>query len=74
MTTPTAVTASVESSLLASISYSIHASLDLRFRSGACYRYFAVPQSVFDELLAAPSKGAYFNRNVRGRFRYQRLA
>ena len=74
MTTTNALTTAVESSLLASISYSIHATLDLRFRSGASYRYFAVPQRVFDELLVAESKGAYFNRNVRGRFRYQRLA
>ena len=64
----------VDSSLLSSMGYSIEATLELEFRSGAIYRYFAVPQAVFQQLIAAESKGAYFNRHVRNRFRYQRLA
>jgi hypothetical protein len=64
----------VQSSLLSSIRYSIDATLDLEFRNGAIYRYFAVPQIVFEGLIAAESKGAYFNRSVRSRFPYQRLA
>lgn len=64
----------VVSSLLSSIGYSIEATLELEFRSGAIYRYFAVPQAVFQDLIAAESKGAYFNRHVRNRFRCQRLA
>jgi len=65
---------SVVSSMLASVAYSIDATLDLKFRSGATYRYFAVPEAVFQGLIAAESKGAYFNRNLRNRFPYQRLA
>jgi hypothetical protein len=42
-------------------------------REGALYRYFAVPQAVFEELLTATSKGAYFNRHIRNHFRYQRI-
>jgi hypothetical protein len=64
----------VVSSLLSSIRYSIDATLELEFRSGAIYRYFAVPQAVFQGLIAAESKGAYFNRHVRNRFRHQWLA
>ena len=64
----------VVSSLLSSMGYSIEATLELEFRSGAIYRYFAVPQAVFQKLIAAESKGAYFNRHVRNGFRYQRLA
>ena len=64
----------VHSSLLASIGYSANATLDLEFRSGALYRYFAVPPAVFLGLMAAESKGAYFNRNVRNRFSYKRVA
>lgn len=64
----------IESSLLSSIRYSIDATLELEFRSGAIYRYFDVPQTVLEGLIAAESKGAYFNRNVRSRFPYQRLA
>jgi hypothetical protein len=63
----------VVSSLLKSIGYSIDTTLELEFRSGAIYRYLAVPQAVFEALIAAKSKGAYFNRNVRNRFPYQRL-
>jgi hypothetical protein len=65
---------SVASSVLASVQYSIDATLVLQFRSGAIYRYFAVPETVFQALIAAESKGTYFNRNLRNRFSYQRLA
>jgi KTSC domain len=64
----------VVSSLLRSIAYSTDTTLELEFRNGAIYRYFAVPQAVFKALVAAESKGVFFNRNVRNRFRYQRLA
>ena len=64
----------VVSSLLASVAYSIDATLDLEFLSGATYRYFSVPEAVFQGLVTAESKGVYFNRNLRNRFPYQRLA
>ena len=32
------------------------------------YRYFDVPYSVFDELMAAPSKGTYFNDFIRDQY------
>ena len=63
----------LDSSLLAAVTYSDHATLDVAFRSGAVYRYFAVPARVVDALLTAPSTGAYFHREIRHRFRYQRL-
>lgn len=64
----------VDSSLLSSIEYSNDQTLDLEFHSGATYRYFAVPEPLVEGLIAAESKGSYFNRNVRNRFRYQRLS
>ena len=64
----------VESSVLSSIGYSLDTTLDLEFRSGAIYRYFAVPSAVFQGLIAAESKGIYFNRSIRNRFPCQRLA
>lgn len=73
MSRPEVMRTAVDSSLLSSIRYSIDATLELEFRSGAIYRYFVVPQTIFEGLIAAESKGAYFNRNVRNRFRYQRL-
>ena len=35
------------------------------------YRYFDVPYSVFDELMSAESKGAYFNEHVRDMYAYE---
>lgn len=64
----------VQSSVLSSIGYAADATLHLEFRSGAIYRYFAVPPTVFHALINSESKGTFFNRNVRNQFRYQRLA
>jgi hypothetical protein len=64
----------VHSSLLTVVAYSAPATLDLTFQTGAVYRYFGVPRLVFDELIAAESKGAYFNRTIRNRFPYRRVA
>jgi KTSC domain len=62
-----------DSSLIAAMTYSDHATLDLVFRNGTVYRYFAVPLRVVEGLRTAPSTGAYFHRQIRQRFRYQRL-
>lgn len=64
----------VDSSVLGSITYFPDATLQLEFCSGAIYRYVAVPCTVFQGLIAAESKGTYFNRHIRNRFPYQRLA
>lgn len=64
----------VESSVVASVAYSSEAILELTFCHGARYQYFAVPAPVVEGLLAAPSKGAYFNRHIRDHFPYHRLA
>ena len=62
---------SVNSTLLTSVAFNASESiLDLEFRDGACYRYFAVPASVYEDLLAADSKGAYFNQRIRTHFHY----
>ena len=42
--------------------------LELRFAGGAAYRYFRVPAPIYEELLRAESKGAYFNYHIRNRF------
>ena len=64
----------VASSLLSSVAYSPQATLEIVFRSGAIYRYFLVPRSIFEGLTAAESKGAYFNRHVKTAFRYERIS
>ena len=64
----------VNSTTLRSAGYDAHSAvLELQFRHGAVYQYFLVPQRVYRDLLGAPSQGGYFNQNIRGRYRYQRL-
>jgi hypothetical protein len=59
----------VESTTLAALAYDDGREiLHLEFRSGALYRYYGVPATVYEALLAAPSKGGYFNRAIRGIF------
>jgi hypothetical protein len=64
----------LKSSLVAAMTYSDHATLDLIFRNGTVYRYFAVPARVVEGLRTALSTGAYFHRQIRHRFGYQRLS
>lgn len=65
----------VESTTLATVAYDAPRQLLwLEFRSHARYCYFGVPAAVHQGLLAAPSKGTYFNRNIRGRFPFHRDA
>ena len=63
----------LDSSLLAAMRYSDRATLDLVFRNGAVYRYFAVSARIVEGLRTAPSPGAFFHRHIRNRFRYHRL-
>ena len=62
----------VESTTLRSGHDPKSAVVELQFRNGAVYRYFLVPQQVYRGLMGAPSKGGYFNQNIRGRYPYQR--
>ena len=63
----------VESTTLAGIAYDAVAQvLYLEFHDKTGYRYFGVPSSVCRDLLSAESKGAYFNRAIRGLYPYQR--
>jgi hypothetical protein len=65
----------LESTTLATAGYDEHrCELQLDFRDGARYQYSAVPPHLFHDLLAAPSKGSFFNRHIRGRFHHVKLA
>jgi hypothetical protein len=59
----------LNSTLLQSAGYQDQLTLlELEFRDGAVYHYFDVSPQTFQELLRAPSKGAYFNACIRHRF------
>ena len=47
--------------------------LQLEFCNQAIYQYFGVPAAVHQGLLDAQSKGVYFNRVIRGNFRYRQV-
>lgn len=65
---------SVESSTLATVGYDDACQLlQLEFCSRAVYQYFSVPSAVHRALIAAPSKGQYFNQAIRARFPYRLL-
>lgn len=42
--------------------------MKIQFVDGHTYDYCGVPESVFDELLRASSKGMYFNDHIRDRY------
>ncbi len=43
--------------------------LTIEFNSGRSYDHPGVPYEVYAGLMAASSKGAYYNRYIRGRYR-----
>ena len=75
MTVTTAARVLVRSTLLASVTYDVAESiLQLELCDGSLYSYFPVPEDIVNGLLAADSKGSYFNSRIRGCFRYTRLS
>lgn len=64
----------VLSSTIASVGYSRDARvLEVEFRTGAIYRYRAVPESVFKGMSSATSKGRFFGAEIRGKFPYEKV-
>jgi hypothetical protein len=57
----------VSSTAIRAIGYDGY-TLTVEFRTGRTYDHRGVPYSVYEGLMQAPSKGAYYNRNIRGRY------
>lgn len=48
--------------------------LKVRFKGGAEYHYYGVPETVFDEVVAAESVGRTFNSSVKnGGYRFEKV-
>ena len=61
----------VESSLIKSVSYDAATSLlTVVLEDNSTYEYKAVPETVYQELMAAESKGSYFVKNIKGKFEF----
>ena len=65
---------SVNSSELRSVGYDVKTrTMEAEFTDGPVYRYFNVPPDAHRQLMAAPSIGAYFNKNIRGVYPYMKV-
>lgn len=47
--------------------------LILEFKNGRTYNYYEVAGSVFEQMVAASSKGQFFLKNINGQYRYARV-
>jgi len=45
--------------------------LEIEFHKGSIYHYFGVPESVFNELMSASSKGRFLTYRIERTYRYQ---
>ena len=64
----------VVSESIASIGYDDDAEvLEVEFVSGAVYRYSGVPPDVSEDFREAPSKGAFFNRNIKNAYAWEQV-
>jgi len=64
----------VESSSVRSIGYDpVHRVLEIEFRPRRLYRYFDVPDDVYEGLVHAPSIGRFVNYNIKERFHYEEV-
>jgi KTSC domain len=65
----------IDSSAIESVEYDESLQkLLVKFRdSGETYAYFMVPRATFENLMAAPSKGAYVNRRIKPKYPGEKL-
>jgi lysyl-tRNA synthetase class 2 len=64
----------VDSSAIDRVDYDAAArALFVRFMSGRRYRYEDVPRAVYQRFVAAPSKGQFFNAEIRDRYGYSEV-
>jgi len=46
--------------------------LTVEFLKGGIYNYFDVPESVFEQMKIAPSKGQFLAKSIKAKYRYAR--
>jgi hypothetical protein len=47
--------------------------LRIRYHSGKVYHYLGVPEKVFREMRSTMVKGIWFNRHIKGKYRYEEV-
>ena len=64
----------LDSTALTAVSFSPETNvLEVEFRNGLIYEYLGISCSLYQQLLVAPSKGAFLVRFIRGRFPHRRV-
>jgi KTSC domain len=64
----------VHSSAVVSVGYdAATGTLEIEYAGGGVYRYYGVPRSRVDALLAAASVGTYVTRHIKPRYPYQEM-
>lgn len=65
---------SVASSNISAIGYNqATETLEVEFLSGSVYQYYNVPQNIYDQLMAAGSKGRFLNAYIKNAYPYSRV-
>jgi len=65
----------VRSSNLQSVGYDPDsATLEIQFLDGGIYQYSQVPAATHAALMAALSKGAYFDTHIKPRYRFRKVS
>lgn len=64
----------VDSTLIQQVGYDAASrTLVIKFvTDGSVYEYYDVPQEVYEALMAAESKGRYFTRHIKNKYRFER--
>lgn len=64
----------VASSNIASVGYdSATETLEIEFTNGSIYQYYNVPQALYEQFAAAPSKGQFLNMYIRNAYPFSRV-
>lgn len=64
----------LNSTALTSVSFSVESNLlEVEFRNGLIYEYLGVSGDLYQQLLAAPSHGAFLVHFIRNRFAHRRV-
>ena len=64
----------VGSSSLRSVGYDPdHRILLLEYEGGSVYRYYDVPENIFEELMSEESKGRFVNYRIKPYYRYCKI-
>lgn len=64
----------VASSNISSLGYDpTSETLEVEFSSGSIYQYYNVGEALYDQLMAAPSKGQFLNTYIKNAYPFSRV-